>query len=325
MYLNYIWKKQCLAYCIWNFAEASNSYVLYEKHFNMVVEIMRTSAFGLCEMKSFLVMALVNMNRDEEAYNTIKFWTNTFENTDSVTLATMTNRLLPGEWLHLPNQNRREIELFKIKDSFVFNYEEIVDDFDMKNLSLIIALMIIKARIITFENNKFDTMYSMGCYLSKFEFDKIQQEALKQGFHIMDMVLKIGKYEIQQILFNERRPQIFENFDFEEHLRCLNRVGVNGITKIEARRFWHVFVRNSEFHYVLRKEVIESQLELGKEMIKNDKKGMDLRKLHMNVKKFPCVLLKEDIENQFEIGNQYVNRMELQKKLVETQIFNLAL
>ena len=33
---NYIWKKQCLAYAVWYLAEESNSYQLYQKHFEMV-------------------------------------------------------------------------------------------------------------------------------------------------------------------------------------------------------------------------------------------------------------------------------------------------
>ena len=33
---NYIWKKQCLAYAVWYLAESSNSYQLYQRHFEMV-------------------------------------------------------------------------------------------------------------------------------------------------------------------------------------------------------------------------------------------------------------------------------------------------
>ena len=52
-------------------------------HFKMVVKIMKMSAFGLCEMRSFLVMSLINMDRFDEAYNVIKFWMITFQEKNS--------------------------------------------------------------------------------------------------------------------------------------------------------------------------------------------------------------------------------------------------
>ena len=110
-YLYYVWKKQCFAYAIWNFAEGSKSYPIYDQIFKLIVEIMRMSAFGLCEMRKFLVMALFNMDRDDEAYNVITFWMTKFEETNSKTMAKMMNDLQIGEWLYLPDQDRSELIL----------------------------------------------------------------------------------------------------------------------------------------------------------------------------------------------------------------------
>ena len=55
-YKKYIWKKQCLAYATWCIADEHYQYSLYEKCYNMVLDIMKISTFGLCEMQSSLVL-----------------------------------------------------------------------------------------------------------------------------------------------------------------------------------------------------------------------------------------------------------------------------
>ena len=65
-----------------------------------IVEIMKMSAFGLCEMRSFLVMALINLGQEKDAYNVIKFWMTTFRKANPDAIARMINSLGPREWLH---------------------------------------------------------------------------------------------------------------------------------------------------------------------------------------------------------------------------------
>ena len=77
---------------------------------------MRLSTFGLCEMRAHLVMALLNMDWYEEVYDVIKFWMITFRENDSKTLANMMNKLNPGQWLKMPNQDLKEMDLiFRLK------------------------------------------------------------------------------------------------------------------------------------------------------------------------------------------------------------------
>ena len=85
----------------------------YKKFFNYIAELARVSIKGTCDLKNYLVMALMSLGRDQDAYNMIKFWIITFNESDNNTLEKMVNELKPGEWLHLPNQNMKE-DLFEM-------------------------------------------------------------------------------------------------------------------------------------------------------------------------------------------------------------------
>ena len=69
---------------------------------------MRSSPFGLCEMRSFLIMALINLGRYKEACEVIVFWMIKFPKMDSGIVAEMINNLQPGEWLHSANPNDQQ-------------------------------------------------------------------------------------------------------------------------------------------------------------------------------------------------------------------------
>ena len=103
----YIQKKMNAAYCIWYMAEMSDSYELYEKFFNEVVELMRYSILVSADMIYSFVMALIAMGRDNDAYNTIKYWV-VIGSTPFTDIQLQFNNLNPGEWLHSPNQNEKE-------------------------------------------------------------------------------------------------------------------------------------------------------------------------------------------------------------------------
>ena len=109
-------KKFTYAFAMWHMAEKYNSYMLYKKFFDYIAELARVSIKGTCDLKNYLVMALMSLGRDQDAYNMIKFWIVTFNEKDNETLAKMANELNPGEWLHLPNQNMKE-DLFELVDS----------------------------------------------------------------------------------------------------------------------------------------------------------------------------------------------------------------
>merc|ERR1719361_3359792 len=94
-------------------AEKYDSYTLYKKFFDYVAELARVSIKGTCDLRNYMVMALMSLGRDQDAYNMIKFWIITFNESDNKTLEKMVNELKPGEWLHLPNQNMKE-DLFEM-------------------------------------------------------------------------------------------------------------------------------------------------------------------------------------------------------------------
>ena len=104
------------AFAMWHMAEKYNSYTLYKKFFDYAAELTRVAIKGTSDLKNYMVMALMSLGRDQDAYNMIKFWIITFHEKDNETLAKMTNELNPGEWLHLPNQNMKE-DLFELVDS----------------------------------------------------------------------------------------------------------------------------------------------------------------------------------------------------------------
>ena len=96
------------AFAMWHMAEKYNSYALYKKFFDYSAELARVAIKGTSDLKNYMVMALMSLGRDQDAYNMIKFWIITFHEKDNETLAKMNNELNPGEWLHLPNQNMKE-------------------------------------------------------------------------------------------------------------------------------------------------------------------------------------------------------------------------
>ena len=69
---------------------------------------MRYSIYVSEDMMFSLVMALIALNRDQEAYNIIKFWAIQLFQTNHDDLVKMFNELKPGELLNFPNQNFRE-------------------------------------------------------------------------------------------------------------------------------------------------------------------------------------------------------------------------
>ena len=115
-YQKLVHKKFTYAFAMWHMAEKYDSYTLYKKFFDYIAELARVSIKGTCDLKNYLVMALMSLGRDQDAYNMIKFWIITFNEEDNETLAKMANELNPGEWLHLPNQNMKE-DLFELVDS----------------------------------------------------------------------------------------------------------------------------------------------------------------------------------------------------------------
>ena len=58
-----------LAYCIWHMADAYESYNLYEKFLEMIKDIMIKYIF---DPQGSLIMALLSMGRDDEAFALLK-------------------------------------------------------------------------------------------------------------------------------------------------------------------------------------------------------------------------------------------------------------
>ena len=69
---------------------------------------MRYSIYVSEDMMFSLVMALITLNRDQGAFNIIKFWAIQVFQTNPDDLVKMFNELKPGEVLNFPNQNIRE-------------------------------------------------------------------------------------------------------------------------------------------------------------------------------------------------------------------------
>ena len=67
---DYIHKKMSLAYSIWHMADAYESYHLYEKFLELIKDIIIKSR--IFDLHGSLVMALLSMDRDDEAFALLK-------------------------------------------------------------------------------------------------------------------------------------------------------------------------------------------------------------------------------------------------------------
>ena len=68
----YIEKKLTLAYIIWYLAEKHDSYVFYEKYFNAITHLMRYSPCISEDVIYSVVICLLHLDRDQDAYNLIR-------------------------------------------------------------------------------------------------------------------------------------------------------------------------------------------------------------------------------------------------------------
>ena len=117
-YLKYLFRKQSLVFAVGFLAQQqSNSHPLYKKHFDLLVDFMKMSSSGLCYMQSFLIMTMLSLEKDDEAYDVIKFRMCRFNDTsyrDFNQIISICNSLENGEWLREPNQDKMEKKLYNV-------------------------------------------------------------------------------------------------------------------------------------------------------------------------------------------------------------------
>ena len=118
-YVKYFRQRFNLAFAIWHVAETYDCYSCYENFFNRIVEIARFIDLDSYHIiRPYMIMALMAMGLDDEAYGIIKFWAGqdyhcdyapNFREAFYVMAYDSDKELLdPGEYMHLPNQNKKE-------------------------------------------------------------------------------------------------------------------------------------------------------------------------------------------------------------------------
>ena len=75
---------------------------------------MNISASGLCLLQSFSVMSLLNMDRDDEAYNILKFRMTTFNKMSYKEFKSLVIQSNPQQWIQPSTNDKKEKELFEV-------------------------------------------------------------------------------------------------------------------------------------------------------------------------------------------------------------------
>ena len=247
-YMKYVNYKMEYLYALWHMAEEYMDYELYEKYFNEASELMRISAKGTADLKYYCAWALINMGRDQEAYNLVKFWMATFDGkmdyskmreghgssyddqTDYKKLTALANDLKPGEWLHMqPDQDMYENIFDVVKKHQVMDY---------KHGAFMAALLAIKINIVI----KMEASAWKEIEGVKIGMNKEYQAKFKKQCDDLDQYVQTNTFFELEYLMCDQRPTIVSNFSYSAQRNSEERMFV-GSSALLARIFWNYFQR----------------------------------------------------------------------------------
>ena len=249
-YLKYLFRKQSLVFAVGFLGKQSNSHPLYKKHFDLLVDFMKMSSSGLCYMQSFLIMTMLSLEKDDEAYDVIKFRMCRFNDTsyrDFNQIITICNSLENGEWLREPNQDKMEDKLYNV----TYKNGIVEAPWFGTHGSFLVGLLIIKYKIVWDMEKRLRNCHNFNqamassaegsnlwtlnhryplirdkiqSYVLGYEkASKFEKVLISQKIHLAKMLDLVIEQRFSKFLLKDHADQFntLDTYNFEDYLRNL--------------------------------------------------------------------------------------------------------
>ena len=103
----------------WYYAEYYNSYFIYNKYYSYINDLIKCCPVLMDHLIYYLIMSLINLGLDDEAFNLINVWNVEFKHEKSKDLVPLVKAILDEDWLKLPKYDK---------------YDSIEDSLELLNL-----------------------------------------------------------------------------------------------------------------------------------------------------------------------------------------------
>ena len=116
----------------WYYAEFYNSYFIYKKYYAYIKDLIKCCPVLMDHLIFYLIMSLINLGLDDEAFNVINVWNVEFKHEKSEDLVPLTKAILDDDWSRLSKYDKygsieESLELLKLLVTMRDQYDE--DDF----------------------------------------------------------------------------------------------------------------------------------------------------------------------------------------------------